>query len=367
MMKRRFLMLMLLAACVGGIVLIVTEFRPVVSKKTESGLPRPESSINQMVFIDPRTTDLGIVSLGSKTKCEFTVTNRSADTVSVVEVRPSCNCSKVDLESDVLSPGSSTRLTMVVTAKTLGHRSARVDLILDSHPLPAVLHAKWQTAAKYNVDPLQLVVSDFRGRQPVSRDIRFRPNTEVQHAELTMELFAGVEVRAFPSEMLRVEKILTTDGMDVHVTLNTSANRKDGRGAVVVDFADNSNEPDLRIPVRWQGLSEINVYPSTIFVGQVLCGDSIIRTVLVSAADEAELLSMESDDSTITLLRTVNHSKSTYEIRLNVPKVPGTFHHKIPATITWQKNGETRSEEWMIEVAGVATPNEVRRPGEIEQ
>lgn len=88
------------------------------------------------VEVDPPAISVGSVDVADgKGKGSCLILNRGDAPLTIREVTPSCGCSKAELSSDVIPPGSSVTMTVSLSSGQVGRRSSRVSVSFRDSPL----------------------------------------------------------------------------------------------------------------------------------------------------------------------------------------------------------------------------------------
>jgi hypothetical protein len=237
--------------------------------------PPPSETIQHLLICKPSDLEFGSVWEQAAFTLDLPVSNRSSQTVTVADFANSCACSEISPRSFTVEPGQSQ--TVRVTIDLREQPKGNLDLSdrpfqVDIHPRTASGHYVGSWAVRGRVKPLLRLakpvidLGEWSGRQTP------RP--------LVLEGVHAPEVRILRATCAdsRISVAVERSERDRFRLTATAPKLPEGMVASLVAFhaedAEGKTLPQVRVPLRLSVLSDIEVSPPQILLGNRRVGET---------------------------------------------------------------------------------------------
>ena len=240
---------------------------------------------NGAILVDRSEVDLGFVYRDQPQRMTFNLDNTSGDSLHVVSIEPSCDCTTAQVVPEVIPPRG--KGEVVVFFDPMGYEGRgkvkeSVRLFTTDKKNPEILLTfAIEVGIGPEPEPRSLAFGQVAKGEADTLNLLIRPGKAVGAAGANPVRVLGVRS---DNERVAVKEIgRTGDGADrFEVVVTNKAGGGHLSGFVTLETSDNLKR-EIRIPVTASLLGSIAAQPDAIAFGPTLPGDYIAQTVRVFA------------------------------------------------------------------------------------
>jgi hypothetical protein len=267
----------------------------------------------------------------------------------ILEIRPSCSCTKIVLEEPRIPAGETRNLELLVSIHESGVRSAAVTLRTNATDDPEChVSVHWKGMAPFECETPQVAFDDVLPESRHTREIRLRrqiPEGRMQGVTST-------------NPELRIGPLVDTDEY-VAVPLELLAGVEPGpKTARLLCRIDEGWPPEWSIPVTWRVRELVEAEPNPVFLGSVPAGMRTRQRVVLSGHHGALIVvdPQPSEPLPPGLMITtgpLDEGRLAVDVEWTAPETPGLRRGTVALTVL-EPRSSTLSIEWFGYVLGSA-------------
>lgn len=244
--------------------------------------PSPSSAPGAQWAVEQPRVDLGELFLKPEPhRCEFLVKNAGSVELEILEIRPSCSCTRIVLQDTSIPAGEQRTIQLLVTVNELGVHSATVTLRTNSAEEPEChLSMHWTGIAPIQCETNQIAFGNLLPGQRQTREVRLSRNSPkgrlIGVFAQTQELHVG------PARE-------SGDAITLPVTVTAGEQRGARNSRLILRIEDGWPE-ELPVPVTWNVRDAVEASPNPLFLGSVTAGERTRRRIHLSHIDGAQFV-----------------------------------------------------------------------------
>jgi Protein of unknown function (DUF1573) len=339
----------------------ITSTQPVLEEPAREPVLRTLHEPHELsgLSLDHRVFDFGIVYVQDPLSHDFSLTNTTDHDIRITEIKTDCGCTAAMMDSDLLQPGESASLHVLMTPdQRKGKVEKKVRLFTDlpgnRNWLEVSLRAEFETVLL--LQPAHVYFKDVYHGEGATEEITIRPVENVDVEVISAEVIEG-QLDLSLTPVYNGESKTDTDGEDDLVkegkkptgwqlVLTLPGDTPAGRFNAEVRLRTNSTlQPSITFPVYGIVRSQVSITPTQCYFGTLTPGEVKEKIIHVEKRGDASLESpiVTCDNPHITWTVDTDEPGSEYTIQVKLT-VPADHSGRLAGELIIQTNDITQPE-----------------------
>jgi acid stress-induced BolA-like protein IbaG/YrbA len=241
-------------------------------------------------MFETRSHNFGSVAHYAKVQYEFIFTNVYMEDVHLVDARPSCHCTDVQIKNPLVKTYE--KGSVVATFNTsafLGVHGATITVTLD-RPFPATVQLQVNGVIRddVSVNPAEVVLGDVDLGSPVERRIMIsgRPGWQVTSVQTTNPNISA--------SLANVQNTGSQVNYEVRVVVNKNAPVGYIKDHLLV-YTNDAATPQFPVLIEGRVVSSVTVSPTTLYLGALQAGEKVTKPIVVQGKQPFRIVSVTGD------------------------------------------------------------------------
>jgi len=303
----------------------------------------------QGLTAEEETIDLGEIMLGttSAVPVSFNLKNAGTSRLSIVAIRPSCDCLKLELSSESVAAGETAQLRMHVRVGAVPRDSATaaVEVVTDDPVKPITrLRVKWHLVSLVVIEPPQLNLGEVSSGSVVETSAVVLVtmlsasallHAQSEHDDVECSLSPMDDSEEIPDERRRTSQI--KEAVVRRYVLNVrvrTGGEPDARISRIRLSASDDQDLSITVPVTWRARPRFEAMPRSLIVATVSVGETIERTLRVcsTSSESVRLIEVTTTGNGLTVVDPGPVSPDDLQsltVRFKAPDTLGPFKGAI--------------------------------------
>ena len=304
------------------------------------------------IQVEPAKLDLGELPEGALAPFTYTIRNTGDAPLQILDIKPTCGCTNVEMTEKTIPPGQSANLTGSFNTQARVGRQLKSIILTTNDPSHKTLNLEF-TAHVYQdiaVEPTYLMLGTVLRQTGIEKRIRIRawtdPPLEIKKIRVVEEN-QPIEVKLLDRKVdLREGDIASTGPLttiDLSVTVPKGAPITILGGKIELQTND-KNKPSLWIPFQGRISGDVYANPTRVYFGAAEPGVTLTKVVTLTSRSEQPFAieSLDPGKYGVTMKPLTQGEQVVHQIELSM-KIPDDGERRFRDDITLKIEHPTMS------------------------